>query len=159
MTADQIADLQSLLSGQQVLSLAVLVDDAPYAGLLPYALRTDFQAALIHASGLARHSRGLRDGAPFGVLIHEPATASADALQIRRVSLQGAVSKVAKGTPEYDDGRDAYLERFPSSATTFGLGDFDLYWLSFERGRFVSGFAQAVNLNPDNLAELATPQS
>jgi putative heme iron utilization protein len=159
MTADQIEDLRSLLARQRVLSLSVLVEGAPYIGLLPYALRPDFGAALIHASKLARHSRGLNDGAPFAVLIHAPLAEGADALQVPRVSLQGVVEKVAKDSPAYAAGRDAYLNRFPSSATTFGLGDFDLYWLAFRGGRYVAGFAQAVNLNEENLRELATPSS
>ncbi len=157
MTPDQIDALRSLLERQRVLSLAVLVDARPYIGLLPYALRDDFGAALIHASKLARHSRGLADGAPFGVLVHAGVGPEADALQVPRVSLQGTVELVTKGSDAYDAGRDAYLARFPSSATTFGLGDFDLYWLGFERGRYVAGFAQAVNLNAENLRELAPP--
>jgi hypothetical protein len=155
MTSDQIDALRSLLDRQRVLSLGVLVETSPYVGLLPYALRADYGAALIHASGLARHSRGLQDGAPFALLIHDLLATAADALQVPRVSLQGTVELVAKGGPAYDEGRDAYLARFPSSATTFGLGDFDLYWLHFERGRYVAGFAQAVNLNEKNLRELA----
>ena len=157
MTPDQIDSLRSLLEQQRVLSLSVLVESRPYVGLLPYALRQDCGAALIHASGLARHSRGLQDGAPFGVLIYDPA-AGVDPLQIPRVSLQGAVELIPKDSPGYIEGRDAYLARFPSSATTFGLGDFDLYWLHFERGRYVAGFAQAINLNEENLRELAAAE-
>jgi len=156
MTPDQRAALRSLLQEQRVLSLAVLVDEVPYVGLLPYALSTDGDAALIHASKLARHSRGLQDGAPFAILVHEAMAPETDPLQVPRVSLQGTVELVAKGSPDYADCRDAYLARFPSSAPTFGLGDFDLYWLRFARGRYVGGFAQAVNLNEENLRELAT---
>lgn len=155
MTPDQIDALRSLLERQRVLSLAVLVDAVPYVGLLPYALSPDSGAALIHASKLARHSRGLEDGAPFAVLIHDAVAAETDPLQVPRVSLQGSVALVAKGSAAYAEGRDAYLARFPSSATTFSLGDFDLYWLRFARGRYVAGFAQAINLNEKNLRELA----
>ena len=156
MTPDQIDALRLLLERQPVLSLAVLLEADPYVGLLPYALRSDYGAALIHASKLARHSGGLEDGAPFAVLIHEPAMPEVDPLQIPRVSLQGTVERIPKDSPAYAEGRDAYLERFPTSATTFALGDFDLYWLHFERGRYVAGFAQAINLNDRNLHELAT---
>ncbi len=155
MTPDQIDALRSLLDRQRVLSLGVLVETNPYVGLLPYALREDYGAALVHASKLARHSGGLNDGAPFAALIHDLVGTESDALQVPRVSLQGTVELVAKGTPGYTEGRDAYLARFPSGATTFTLGDFDLYWLRFERGRYVAGFAQALNLNEDNLRELA----
>jgi hypothetical protein len=47
------------------------------------------------------------------------------------------------------------MNRFPTSAPTFSLGDFALHRLRFERGRWVSGFAGALGLSPTNLARLA----
>ena len=155
MTPDQVDALRSLLERQRLLSLAVLLDEKPYVGLLPYALRTDYGAALIHASKLARHTRGLEDGAPVAILVHDLTTPEMDPLQVPRVSLQGNVEVIAKDSPAYAAGREAYLARFPTSATTFGLADFNLYWLPFESGRYVAGFAQSVNLNEQNLRQLA----
>lgn len=62
--------LVELLTGQRVLALGVLVEGAPYVGLLPFVLKPDFGGALVHASKLARHSVGLVPGAPFAALIH-----------------------------------------------------------------------------------------
>ena len=64
--------LKELLTNQRVLSLSVVVQGRPYVGLLPYALKPDFTAALVHASKLAHHSRGLKLGAPFATLVHAP---------------------------------------------------------------------------------------
>ena len=50
---------------------------------------------------------------------------------------------------------EAFLTKLPSGEVTFGLGDFTLYELGIEGGRFVSGFAGAHTLNPRILAELA----
>ncbi len=65
MNQEDTTLLRDLLLGQRVLSLGVLVDGAPYVGLLPFALAKDRRALLVHASSLARHTRGLVEGAPF----------------------------------------------------------------------------------------------
>ena len=156
MKPDQIADLERLLETQRILALSVLVDTQPYVGLLPYALTPDRNTALVHASGLARHTRGLQQGAPFSVLIHRPDQPDGDPLQIERVMLQGSVEVLPKSSPEYQRARRSYVERFPSSEQTFMLGDFNLYALHFESGRYVSGFAKAVNVTARDLARLAS---
>ena len=147
--------LKELLAHQRVLSLAVLVDGRPYAGLLPFVVRDDFSAALVHASDLARHSKGLAPGAPFGSVIHLPDRVDADPLQLPRVTLEGTVAVLERGTPEYDAGRELYTNRFPASARTFALGDFRLYELAFEAGRLIGGFGRARSVSPRILADLA----
>ena len=71
------------------------------------------------------------------------------------MSLQGSVQLLERGSATWEQGRQTYLERFPHAEMTFGLGDFSLWSLRPERGRWVTGFAGAVNLTPKNLAELA----
>ena len=151
MKADEKDQLRGLFDEGAVLSLAVLVDDLPYVGLLPFAVSDDYDAAIIHASDLARHSKGLDDGAPFSLLVHG---GGADPMQVPRVMVQGSVEKVEKGTPDYDEARELYLSRFPSAGRTFMLGDFNLYRLVFTRGRFVVGFGRTVNLKPETLRDL-----
>jgi putative heme iron utilization protein len=146
--------LKHLLTHQRVLSLAVLVENVPVIGLLPFVVTPDYAGALIHASGLAKHTAGLRAGALFSILIHSPDQPDADPLQLPRVTLQGEVQLLQKNTPEYHAGRDRYLTKFPDSAQTFALGDFNLYQLHFRDGRFVAGFGQAYNLTADTLRRL-----
>jgi heme oxygenase (biliverdin-IX-beta and delta-forming) len=156
MDDDERRLLRDLLTRQRVLSLSVLVDGKPHAGLLPFVVQPDLCAALVHASDLARHSRGLQTGAPFAALIHLPDRPDADPLQLPRVSLEGTVAVLDRGTPAYQAGRELYLARFPASAVTFGLGDFRLYELRFERGRLVAGFARARTVTAAILRDLAT---
>ena len=147
--------LNQLLSSQRVLSLSVLIDGLPHIGLLPYALSPGFQGALVHASKLARHSRGLQPGAPFSLLVHAPDQPDSDPLQVPRVTLNGEVRVVDRGAAEYPTLRDAYLRRLPEAEVTFGLGDFTLYELQFREGRYVEGFAAAVNVTNEDLRQLA----
>jgi hypothetical protein len=142
--------LADLLS-QRVLALGVLVDGAPYVGLLPFATTADATALLVHASSLARHSRGLAPGAPFSALLHSPDLPGADPLQVARVTFVGVVEPLAAGTPAHADARARYLARFPGSAQTFALPDFTLHALRIRSGRLVEGFARARDVSPEDL--------
>lgn len=146
--------LIALLTRQRVLALAVLVDGAPYTGLLPFAALPDFSGVLVHASKLARHTAGLGEGAPFSLLIHQPDTPEADPQQLPRVTLEGAARRLAKDSPAYTEARAVYLAKFPASEQTFNLGDFDLYRLECQRGRYVAAFGRIYNLSTDTLRGL-----
>lgn len=138
--------LRDLLTVERILTLSVLVDEAPYASLLPFVLSADQSALLVHASELARHSRGLSSEGPYGVVVHRPDHPEADPLQVPRVSVQGTVSRVERSGETYEADRAAYLARFPQSSQTFALGDFHLYRLDLEKGRLIGGFGRALNL-------------
>ncbi|GEJ59281.1 pyridoxamine 5'-phosphate oxidase [Anaeromyxobacter diazotrophicus] len=153
MNSDDASLLRQLLD-QRVLSLGVLVDGAPYVGLLPFALSGDLQALLVHASGLARHTRGLGDGAPWSALLHLPDDPAGDPLQVGRVTLSGEVRRLAEGTPEHEAAKARFLARFPDAARTFELADFGLYALRVRAGRLVAGFARARDVSPGDLASL-----
>jgi putative heme iron utilization protein len=150
---DQLV-LQKLLTEIRVLSLGVLVGGEPHVGLLPFVVTSDFRSVVVHASTLARHSRGLQTGSPYSALIHGP-DGEGDPLQVPRATISGRVHQVAESESDYEKLRELYLGRFPSSLQTFSLGDFSLYRLDLERGRLVAGFARAVTLTRAAFAELA----
>ena len=149
MDSSSRAVLRKLVVEQRVLSLAVLVDARPVLGLLPYAPLPDFSAVLVHASALARHTQGLRPGAPFSILIHGRVD---DPLQVVRVSFEGEVATVEKDSAEYERGRELFLQRLPNSEVLFTLGDFTMYSLPLRHGRFVQGFARAADVGAADLS-------
>jgi hypothetical protein len=155
MDPEEAGLVKKLLTESKVLSLGVLVDGKPHVGLLPFVAASDYSSALVHASQLARHSRGLQPGSPFSILIHGCGDAESDPLQVPRITISGTVQLVAQADADFEAARQAYIDRFPSSAQTFLLGDFNLYRLSFEWGRLVSGFARAITISPDSFKELA----
>jgi len=146
--------LRALIAEQRVLSLGVLVDEAPYVGLVPFALAADRCALYIHTSALARHSRGLMAGAPFSALVHAPDDPGGDPLQVPRLTLNGTVRPLGDDAPEHQMARATYLARFPESEPTFALGDFGLHALEVSGGRLVVGFARARNVSRQDLREL-----
>jgi len=148
--------LTTLLTDSRVATLAVSIDGAPFASLVPFAMTDGFGTALIHASSLAQHSAGLTAGAPFSLLIHEPDTQpDANPAQLARTTLLGSVEPLARDSDTYSQARDRYLAKFPKSQITFQLGDFTLYELKVESCRFVAGFGKAFDVSLDELTELA----
>ena len=158
MDAESRAHLKQLLEGQRVLSLAVLVNQEPTIGLLPFAIVPDHSGVLVHVSSLAKHARGLSPGAGVSILIHQSEEAVGDPLQVPRVTLDAEVKELRRGSPEYEDAKTRYLARFPQAAVTFGLGDFKLFVLRFSSGRFVEGFARATDISVDDLRAMAAPE-
>jgi putative heme iron utilization protein len=154
MDADVLAAVRNLLTTERVLALAVLVDGEPEVGLLPFAVRDDFGAVYVQASGLARHTRGLKPGAHVGILIHAGDSPEADPMQLARMTVQANVELLDKESERLAAGREAFVARFAAAEMTLELGDFNLYELTFGRGRYVEGFARAFNLGPDTFREL-----
>ncbi len=156
MTREDADLLLDLLEGVRVLSLGVLVEGAPYLGLVPFVPKADRTALYVHTSSLARHSRGLRDGAPFSALVHAADVPEADPLQVPRLTLVGTVRPLAsREETEAAAAREAYLRRFPGAAQTFALADFALHALEIASGRLVGGFARARDVSRQELAQLS----
>jgi hypothetical protein len=154
MQPQQVDLLRSLLFEQRVLALAVVADERPVIGLLPFTLSGDGRALIIHASRLARHTAGLAEGAPFDALVHEPVTAGVDPLQVRRVTLRGVVRALAEHDAARAADRANYLAKFPEAEPITALGDFAFFRLEITGGRLVSGFGAAVNLTARTLPSL-----
>jgi hypothetical protein len=147
--------IRDMIASHRVLGLAVIVDGDPEASLLPYALRPDFGAVYIQASGLARHTRGLQPGARVGIMIHDSETPDGDPLQTPRMTVQATVTVLDRDSEAFAAARAIFVARLPGAEMTLNLGDFNLYELQFGRGRYVAGFAQAFNLGPDTFKDLA----
>lgn len=156
MHPEQLAAARALLTSSRVLSLALVVDNAPVIGLLPFAVSPDYRALVVHASRLARHSRGLQPGAAFDALMHEPVVDGVDALQVKRLTLRGTVHTPEPGSPAHDALRQVYLAKFPEAAPITELGDFAFFVLLVDGGRLVTGFGAAANVTPDTLDALGT---
>ena len=154
MDRDVLAAIRDLLTNQRVLALAVVIDDEPEAGLLPYAVREDFGAVYVQASGLARHTRGLNPGGRVGILIHAGDSPDADPMQLARLTVHATVQVLDKTSDQFASARERFVARFPTADMTLDLGDFNLYELTFERGRYVEGFARAFNVGVDTFREI-----
>lgn len=154
-----LSALRALLDTERILTLAIVVDGAPVAALLPFVPTADLTAVLVQASGLARHTRGLVDGAVVGVAIHVPATPDRDALQLPRLTVEATVRLLPRGSAAFDAAAARLIARFPAAATTLALPDFVIASLELGRGRYVEGFARALNVGPETFRALQSSSS
>lgn len=102
----------------------------------------------VQASALARYTRGLNPRGRVGILIHASDTGDADPMQLARFTVQGTVDVLEKNSERFAAARERFVARFPAAEMTLDLGDFNLYELTFGRGRCVEGFARAFNVGP-----------
>lgn len=151
---EQRSLLHDLLHRRRTGVLGVLVKGEPVTGLLPFALTPNGVSILVFASTLARHTRGLEDGAPFSFLIHAPDLPEIDAFQVPRLSLAGKAYRISRDAPAFDAAWQVYQDKLPQAEILFGLKDFNLFALQIEAARFVTGFAAAFTLGPEDLAEI-----
>ena len=105
--------VRDLLDEQRVLSLAVIVDGVPYAGLLPFVVLPEYAGVMVHASRLSKHTKGLGEGARAGVLLHEQYAPGKDALQIKRATFECVVRPIERKSEEWIEGRGWYLRAVP----------------------------------------------
>jgi putative heme iron utilization protein len=154
MDRTQLVLLRDLLRTERLLSLAVVVEGGPAAGLVPFLAAPDFSALAIHVSALARHSRGLGDGGAWSGVIHVPDSKEVDALQVPRAVLQGHSRRIEDGDV-LDAIGQMWARRFPGAEATIGLGDFAFFSLDLEGGRLIGGFGQARNLSREHFAQAA----
>jgi hypothetical protein len=155
MDREVLVAIRDLLSSSRVLALAVIVDGDPEAALLPYALRADFTGVYVQASGLARHSRGLKPDSHVGVLIHSDDKPGGDPMQLPRLTLQATVRVLERETDEFATAAARLIDRLPGAKVTLNLEDFTLYELTFGRGRYIEGFARAFNVGAETFGEVA----
>jgi heme iron utilization protein len=149
--------MASLLRERSVLTLGVVVAGAPVLGLLPFAVSPSQAALLVHASRLARHTRGLWTGAPASALIHAPDAPGVDPLQVPRLTLDVEVRLLERHAPAFSQERERYLARFPEAEITFTLGDFQLFALAIHAGRLVAGFGRAFDATKDQIVAALGP--
>jgi putative heme iron utilization protein len=148
--------IRELLDGQRVLTLAVIADGVPFAGLLPFVPLPDYSAVLVHASRISKHGAALAAGGRAGILLNEQDGPEKDPLQLKRATFDCDIRGFERKGEEWVAGRELYLQRFPDSRITFNLGDFTLYRLTFREGLFVGGFGRAVEIPPEDVPKIAT---
>lgn len=154
MGPEDLRTLSQLLRGQRLLSLAVIVDDLPVVGLLPFVAAPTFAALVVHASHLAAHTAGLGEDQPWSGVVAEPDAAERDPLQTRRVLLHGR-SRAIEDPEVLSRIRSVWRDRYPSASMTLDLADFTFFSLDIEGGRLVAGFARALNLTAAHFAQAA----
>lgn len=139
-----------LIRSRRHASLATLarkMEDLPFASLVTVACDATARPIML-LSDLADHSRNLKQS-PRASLLFEAASGLANPQTGPRVTVYGNVAPLAEADQGWATAR--FLCQHPDAALYAGFGDFRMYAMTVEGGRFVGGFARAVTLHADEV--------
>jgi putative heme iron utilization protein len=147
-------ELLSILQTQRVAALATLqADGTPYVSMTPYAIDRSTGRVVLQVSALAPHAQHMRDDPRVSLLMlatEDSATATAPP----RVTLEGRAQFLVHGSPEWQSGRAAFVDRFPDSGPITALLDFDFVALSLRAVRQTSGFGASRSVEGEAIGPL-----
>lgn len=128
-------------------TLARKMDNLPFVTLVTVACDMAARPILM-LSDIADHARNLKQS-PRASLLFEDASRRANPQTGPRITLYGTIEALPDG--EQDGARLRFLARHPAAAMYAGFGDFRMYAMAVEGGRYVGGFARAMTLHGDEL--------
>ena len=152
MESDPI-NLRALVESQEIAALGTLHEGEPFVSMVPFALMPEGGGFIIHVSALASHTKDMLASPAVSLMILAGEDANVPAQARARVTIQGDAVRIPQDAPIHAVAQRIYLERFPQSAQTFGLGDFALFAIRPKRARYVGGFAQAKTVTAETLAK------
>jgi len=156
MDAQARQSLARLLRTQRIAALGTISDTAPLVSMVLYVATADFSAFYIHVSQLAQHTQALRQDRRVSLMIVEPDSREKDPQLLARVSIRGDAMETPPTAGNYVDVKSAYLEKFPRTAVTFGLGDFMLYGITPRTARYIGGFGKIFDLAAEDFRQFAS---
>jgi putative heme iron utilization protein len=147
-------ELLNILQTQRVAALATLqADGTPYVSMTPYAIDRSSGRVVLQVSALAPHAQHMRDDPRVSLLMISTDLAGA-AIAPARVTLEGRAQFLVHGSPEWQSGRSAFVERFPDSGPITALLDYDFVALSLRAVRQTSGFGASRSVEGEAIGPL-----
>jgi len=112
-------------------------------------------AFLIHVSGLAAHTRQLRETGRASLLLAEDEAATTQPLARRRLTWRCTAEFLTPADDEFPVSVNSLRARFgPAFELTLTLPDFQLIRLVPQSGRLVAGFGETYDVDPADWTRL-----
>ncbi len=136
-------EVREFRDSRQTLQLATIsADGIPNATYAPFAF--DSKAYYILVSDLAAHGQNLKKNRNVSILMIEDESECKNIYARKRLTFDTRAELVEKQTEGWTQGVKALKARFGEIIDNLSqLGDFNLYRLVPESGRYVKGFGQA----------------
>jgi len=128
-------------------------DGTPYISMTPYAIDRNSGRVVLQVSALAPHAKHMRDDPRVSLLMIATEVTDADTAP-PRVTLEGRAEFLVHGSPEWQSGRAAFVERFPDIGSIVALLDFDFVALSLHAVRQTSGFGTSRSMAGEAIGPL-----
>jgi putative heme iron utilization protein len=145
--------LANIIRNSRQASLGTIHNGAPFVSMVLVVPSADLSNYYIHISRLAQHTRDIESDPRVSLMFMQKDENIADPQQLARVSLVGRAFRVSSGDADVSQAQALYLQRYPASESYFTFADFYMYRIKAEGGRFVAGFAKAVNLKVEDLRQ------
>lgn len=151
-----LEQLNMLLDGQPVASLAVLEQGSPAVSLVPFVVQRDPLRFAIVISDLSAHTQALRADPRASLLIHEPPTPGDPRSNhaLSRVMVSGEAQFLSREEAQAQGFEALYRAKYEIAEMILSLADFHFCQIVPKTGSFIQGFGQAFRLRGPNLDQL-----
>ena len=148
------AEIQEFREKCQSLLLATLDENnVPNVSYSPFALGENGYYVLV--SDLARHGKNLKQQQSVSIMMLEDEQSSKSIYARRRLSFDTQAHTVERHSDEWQSAIVALRERHGEIIDNLSqLGDFNLYRLMPDTGRYVKGFGQAFDISGQDLISI-----
>lgn len=146
-------EVQAFRDSRKTLQLATIsAEGIPNATYAPFAF--DSQAYYILVSDIAAHGRNLKINRNVSILMIEDESECKQIYARKRLTFDTRAELVERNTEAWQQGVNALQTRFGDIIENLSqLGDFNLYRLVPESGRYVKGFGQAFEISGNDLLD------
>lgn len=153
---DSVCDiLRQLLVERSLAAVGTLHEGRPFVSMVPFAAHLDAGRLrlVVHVSRLAAHTRDMHVSPEVCLMVTAAESEETPPQAVARVSIPAVAEFVPSEHPDHAALKAAYLAKFPDSSMLFQLGDFSIVAIEPTSARLVAGFARAMTLPPEKLAE------
>ncbi|OLQ87653.1 heme utilization protein HutZ [Vibrio ponticus] len=146
-------EIQEFRDSRKTLQLATISEQGiPNATYAPFAF--DKRGYYILVSDIAAHGKNLKTNRNVSILMIEDENESKQIYARKRLTFDTKAELVEKQTGDWHEGVHALRERFGEIIDNLSqLGDFNLYRLVPDSGRYVKGFGQAFEVSGNDLLD------
>ena len=145
------AEIANFIAEARCLNLATVTPEGlPFCSSAPFAIDNDCFYVLL--SELAVHGRNLQSNPMASVLIIEPEQQAAELYARVRLNYTIKAELISPQNPEFNDIVECLVQRLGERPRMLSeLGDFKLFRLIPEGGRYVKGFGKAYEIQGKSL--------
>ncbi|PMH37106.1 heme utilization protein HutZ [Vibrio sp. 10N.286.49.B3] len=148
-----VPEIQAFRDQCKTLQLATLNDGIPHVSYSPFAYTAEGYFILV--SDLAQHGQNLKSSRSVSIMMIEDESQAKSVYARRRLGFDTVAQQVNKDSVGGQDALHALRQRFGDIIDNLSqLGDFHLYRLTPEKGRYVKGFGQAFDVSGDEMVEI-----
>ncbi|MGL6313668.1 heme utilization protein HutZ [Vibrio sp. WXL103] len=149
-----VPEMQEFRDHCQTLQLATIdSNNLPTASYVPFAFTESGFFILI--SDIAAHGQNLKLNPNLAIMLIEDEAQAKHIFARRRLSFEAQAKHIERETPLWTEGVTALQRRFGEIVDNLSqLGDFNLYRLQPEKGRYVKGFGQAFDVTGFDMVDV-----